>query len=65
MTKDIVTKVIYKHYVALGKAVNLNKKEIALALTSEELKELHGITILAYYYLTGEELPVPYKGGVN
>jgi len=26
-------------------------------MSKEEIKELHGITILAYYYLTGEELP--------
>lgn len=57
MTKDIVTKIIYKHYNALGKAVKLNKDQLAILLSKEEIKELHGITILAYYYLTGEELP--------
>lgn len=56
MTKDIVSKIIYKHYKALGRAVNINEDEIAILLTKNEIKELHSITILAYYYLTGEEL---------
>ena len=57
MPKDIVSRIIYKHYVALGRAVKLNKKEAALIMSKEEIKELHAITILAYFYLTGEELP--------
>lgn len=61
MTKDIVTTIIYKHYNALGNALdtaaNLNKDELTILMSTKEIKELHGITILAYYYLTGEELP--------
>lgn len=56
MTKDIVSKVIYKHYIALGRAANLNKNELGIILSKEEIKELHAITILAYFYLTGKEL---------
>lgn len=63
MTKDILSEIIYKHYVRLGKVVEFNKKEdIAIIMTQEEIKELHSITILAYYYLTGKELlKEPYK----
>lgn len=57
MTKDIISKIIYKHYVALGRAVSINKESIGFIMSKEEIKELHGITILAYFYLTGEELP--------
>lgn len=56
MTKDIVKEVIYKHYVALGRAAKLNKKSLGMIFSKEEIKELHAITILAYFYLTGEEL---------
>lgn len=56
MTKDIVSKIIYKHYVALGRASQLNKNEVAIILSKEEIKELHAITILAYFYLTGGKL---------
>lgn len=61
MTKDIVSKIIHKHYNTLGEAVrtaeHLNKDDLLVLMSKREIKELHGITILAYWYLTGEELP--------
>ena len=64
MTKANVPKIIFKHYMNLSNALKLNRDEIVMLLTKEEIKELHSITILAYYHLTGEELETdPYSYG--
>lgn len=65
MTKEIVANVILKHYKALGNALKLNKDELAILMPREEIKELHAITILAYYHLTGEELETDPYGGTK
>lgn len=60
MTNNIVGKIIYKHYNALGNAlktaVDLNKDELTVLISKKEIMELRAITILAYNYLTGEDL---------
>ena len=60
MTKDIVSKIIYKHYNALSNALrtagDLNKDSITVLMSKKEIMELRAITMLAYNYLTGEDL---------
>lgn len=59
MTKDKVLKIIKKYNNILEYALKLDAN---VELGREEVKELHAITTLAYYYLTGEDLQKePYK----